>query len=138
MPVQHRPYFLRSMVLISGKLDLAIADLRHFGQLALEVILHYISDGVKLHANFFYFVSCSPGHWRANMAAAVIVPRKSSIVFIIGKFSSLHLIDSIIASPCCERHVSQRWVYARRRSHTCAVGDKKIFGVVRLVVSIQH
>jgi len=57
MPVEHGPHFLGSVSVISGKLDLAVADLRDLSELALEVLLHFAPDGVELHADFFYLAS---------------------------------------------------------------------------------
>jgi len=57
VPIQHGPHFLCCVVLISGKLDLAVSNLRHLGQFALEVLFHLAPDGVELHSDFFDFVS---------------------------------------------------------------------------------
>ena len=46
--IEHGPHFLRSMAVVAGKLDFAIADRGDFRQLALEVVLHHAADGVEL------------------------------------------------------------------------------------------
>ena len=56
MPVDGGANLFRRAIEISGEFDFLVADGGNLGQSALEIGLHLIAHGIKLHAEFFYFV----------------------------------------------------------------------------------
>src|ERR1700759_2916188 len=54
------------------------------------------------------------------------------------QFALFHLRNCVIRGTRGERHVGERRIDARRRSHAGTVGHEKIFHLVRLIVGVEH
>ena len=80
MTIKNRFHFLRRVIEISGKLDLAVADFRDLGQCAFEVLFHLVAHGVKLHADFFDLALCCPAQASAQQRSSAYSSQEISTV----------------------------------------------------------
>ena len=94
------------MIEISGEFHFFVSDGRNFRQCAIEVLLHQVAHRIELQPNFVNLVivggECQAAREQGSGGHRT---QKSSSVHL--EFSSLHLIDSVIAGASGQSHVGQ-------------------------------